>query len=510
MPSFSGISLALQSVLTHQQAIEVIQHNVANASTPGYHRQEAVLRPGPNQGAAGLVASTLSGKVGTGVVLSQVKRFNLDYMDTRYRSEVANTKRWEVESDFMTQVEGALNETGTTGINAKLDAFWTGWKSVSTDPEDTALRASLLEAGKQLASAFNGRMEDLTQIQNDADLKIYQNVDEINQLAQQVANLNLEIGRFANESTQPNDFLDEQARYLDRLAELAGAKIVFEDNGQAMVSLAGHVLVQGGTGYSLVAEENKDNANMVDVKWNEPGDRYLYKYTENGEYLDKYITSGELAGLFEVRDVVISGEKDNLNGLAYTIFTNINSVHSAGYGLEGDSASTTNFFLLGEGTTSDTINSALSIKVNPTLDDVTKIRAAQSQGVSGDGRNAELIFKFQTQSTHIYVTDPDYPDIPLTTPYKELSIEDNINHANSQRVAEFGLTVQKINTLEKQHSNLTDVMDQQRESVNGVSLDEEAANLVKYQRSYQASIRLMTTVDEMLDRIINNMGLAGR
>ncbi|NPV84672.1 MAG: flagellar hook-associated protein FlgK [Anaerolineae bacterium] len=560
MPSFSGITIALQAVLAHQQALEVIQHNVANASVPGYHRQEAVLRAGPTQGAPGLQASTLAGKVGTGVILQSIRRYSMDYMDSRYRLEQANLKRYDIETEFLKQVESALMETGTEGINAKLDAFWAGWKAVSTDPESTALRANLLEQGRGLARAFNGRMERLYEIQQDTNLKIIQNVQEINQLAEQVARLNREIGRYANQGMQPNDFLDEQAEYLDRFAELANAKIVREDNGQVMVSIGGHVLVQGISVHKLETVVNGANENMIDIRW-EDG-QYLYRYSEDNEYLEKYINSGELAGLFEIRDVIIRDEKDKLNELATTVFTNVNELHRQGFGLDDptpvpdyvtypgtgfppgypyppDNPIGRDFFTLSDVSPQsgwlptppyvaappppppvtpplDMTKIATLIRVNPELT-ARDVGAAQDPEVSGDGRIAEALFGLQTATdTKIYTPNPSYdpalynPSDPTTFPYLDTGIVDNINHHNEDRVAELALTIRRIDTLSVQHKNLVDVMKQQRDSVNGVSLDEEAANMVKYQRSYQASIRMLTTVDEMLDRIINNMGLVGR
>ena len=265
MPSFSGITTALQSILAHQQAIEVIEHNVANASVAGYHRQEAVLTAGPLQGAPGLYGSTISGKVGTGVYMSQVRRYNMDFIDSRYRGEASQSSQWKIAGNYLSQVEAALDETGTASLMNEMDAFWSSWKEVSTDPEDMSLRADLLEKGKSLASSFNTRIENLNNIQRDMNYEISQNVEEINTLAEKVAHLNNEIGRYSGSSIEPNDFMDEQARYLDRFAEIAGATVYTEDNGQVMVSIGGHVLVQGGTVSKLATMEDPTNNNYYKV-----------------------------------------------------------------------------------------------------------------------------------------------------------------------------------------------------------------------------------------------------
>jgi flagellar hook-associated protein 1 len=545
MPSFSGISVALQSLLTHQQAIDVINHNVSNANTPGYHRQEVILSAGPTQGPPGYINSTIMSQIGTGVVLDQIKRYNESFTDYRYRVETGESSRWTLENNVLKQVESMEAETSVDGLSKKLDAFWAGWKAVSTDPEDTALRANLLEAGKAVAKAFNTRFESLTQIQKDLDNTVVQNVQEINTLATQIAQLNTEIGRYRTPSTQPNDFLDKQANYLDRLTQIAGAKITYENNGQVMVSIGGHMIVQGSNTHQLITTVDTANNNFRNVQW------------ADGQPFNP--TSGEMVGIFDARDTIISGEKTKLNNLAATVFTSVNALHQTGYGLDDTVPSATSgsspvgyppypyssgsanpmgrdFFVVqgdpgwSSGWTSSgsmsvsgsyvppsMINIAQTISINTDLENVRNIAAAQAPQVSGDGRLAEALFLLQTNKTAMKQVNNSYipggagsPVTNLLDPVSGNPVTDNINKYNTQRVTEMGLTIQHSDTMASQHKNLLDVLNKDRESVNGVSLDEEAANLIKYQRSYQASIRMMTAVDDMLDRVINNMGSVGR
>jgi flagellar hook-associated protein 1 len=498
MPSFSSIHLALQAILTQQQAMEVVEHNVANSATPGYHRQEAVLKAGPAQGTPGLYASTISGMVGTGVMLDSVRRYSMEFVDNRYRGELAESKRWDIEKDYLTQIEGSMNETGDEGVNAKLDEFWSGWKAASTNPDDLTTRGDLLERAKSLAGAINGRVERLNDIQRDKNLAIIQRVDEINDLSSQIARLNAEIGKYQAPGTQANDFQDQMDQMLERLSEIAGAKVNFENTGQAMVSIGGHVLVQGVTAHELITSPEPTNYNLANVYW-EDGQTLL---DASGV---STLTSGELAGLAEGRDVTIPDQKRRLNDLASQIATSVNAIHRTGYGLNESTTydplnppagAQRDFF-----TISDPLNPALSLRVNSALENVSLISLSTIQvpagaiagagltAASGDGTLAEKIFNLQTTAT-------TFPDGTV----------DTFNHFNNMRVSALGLSVKKVTSLSSEHQNLLDVLSQQRESVNGVSLDEEAANMLKYQRSYQAAVRLMTTVDEMMDTIINNMG----
>lgn len=496
MPTFSNVHLALQALLTHQQAIEVTEHNVANAATPGYHRQEAVLRAGPVQGAPGLQASTISGMVGTGVIMERVRRYSLEFSDMRYRAELAETKKWEIEAQFLQQVEGAMAELGDTGLNAKLDELWSAWKAASTDPSDMTTRADLLEKAKSLAGAFSSRIDSLQALQRDKNMALIQRVEEVNELSEQIARLNVEIGRYNTPGTQANDFMDERDMLLDRLAEITGAKVYFEDNGQAMVSIGGHVLVQGASTHELVTTPEPTNFNLVDITWDDGS-----AFTAGG---------GEIAGLLDARDVVIGEQKQQLDNLATEIAEQVNGIHRTGYGLNEsivyDSANPPlgalrDFFVI-----SDPLhNPAQSFRVNSDLEDLSLISLSQIDvpagavngdtlaAASGDGRIAEQIFSLQYEA----VTFGD-------------GKVDTINHYNSLRVSDLGLTIKRVNTLSSQHNNLLTVLNEQRESVSGVNLDEEAANLMKFQRSYQAAVRLMTAVDEMMEQIVSRLGLVGR
>ena len=547
MPSFSGISVALQSLLTQQQAMDIVGHNVANANTTGYHRQEAVLSAGPTQGPPGYVNSTIMSQIGTGVVLNSIKRYNDSFTDNRFRSETALSSQWTMENNVLKQVESTEAETSTDGLSSKLDAFWASWKAVSTTPEDTSLRANLLETGKAVAGAFNTRFNNLTQIQQDLDNTVVQNVQEINTLATQIAQLNTQVSRYQTPSTQPNDFLDQQANYLDRLAQLTGAKITFEANGQAMVSIGGHMLVQGSTTHPLITTVDTSNNNFRNAQW------------ADGQPFNP--TAGEMVGIFDARDNVVKDEKTKLNNLAASVFTSVNALHEKGYGLDDPVPSPTvtvasgspypaypmtttgspnplgrDFFVVngnpgyssgwnssGSPTVSGSfvytppsmINIAQTININSALDNVRNIAVAQDPQVSGDGRNAEALVLRQTNKTNLMQVNNGYiagvpatgtPVTALLDPVSGNPVSDNLDAYNTQRVTDMGLTIQKSDTMSTQHKNLLDVLTKDRESVNGVSLDEEAANLLKFQRSYQASIRMMTAVDDMLNRVINNMG----
>lgn len=465
MGSFANIHVALNALLANQIAMQVVEHNVANANTPGYHRQSIIMRAAPLKG-RGMPPSSMFGNLGTGVMVKEVRRFNVEFFDLRYRSELANSKRWEMEGNLLTQVEASLTESGDDSLTSRLDNFWSGWRMLSTDPDMPAVRAELLERSQDLARALNGRASRLNAIRQDQNLAIVQRVNEINSIAGQLAQLNSQIGQAKGTSDTPNDLLDERDRLIDRLAEIAGAVAYTQDNNQTLVSIGGHALVVGKECFTLEVVPDPVT-NLATIRWKE-------------DLLEFRSSSGELTGLFHGRDVVVVDQMKALDELAAGLIARINTLHTSGLDITG--AAGLDFF---------TGTDAMSIRVNSALTPEMVAASSTTEPGPGNGELALMIADVQ----------------------KELLFNGGTATANQfdgQRVANLALAMRKASLLSGEHGQVFTALSAQRESMIGVSLDEEAANMVKYQRAYQAAARLMTAVDEMLDQVINRMGLVGR
>lgn len=467
MPSlFSGINLALQTMLSHQYSILVIEHNVANANTPGYRRQEAVLSAGPAYPPPGFSTGVLAGQLGGGVTIEQIRRFNLDFFDSRYRMEIAQASRWELTHNTLSQVEATLSETSEWGLTALLDAFWAGWQALSTDPTNMATRADLYFRSASLVSGLNDRAIRLDQLRKDQDGLIVQKAEEVNTIAEQIAALNAQIVNVKASGLQPNDLLDERDRLLDRLAELTGAVSSIQNDGQVIVSIGGHALVVGHTSFSLTTSPDPTNNNLAKITWSDGKD-----FTP---------PQGELAALLDVRDVQILNQLNGLNTLTSTLITQVNSIHQNGYDLDNN---TGNLFFVG--------TDAISIRISISSDELNRIATSANPDTPGDGSIAAQLAALQYQ--------------PLLGPNNSLTL----NEFYTNQIGALGISTQNALSNAEAHRLVADNLDYQRESVSGVNLDEEAANLLKTQYAYNAAARLMTVLDEMVDRIINGMGRVG-
>jgi flagellar hook-associated protein 1 FlgK len=444
--------------------LEIIEHNIANASTPGYRRQAAQLTASVPSSINGADYGIGAGQKGNGVTIERIQRFNLAFFDSRYRTVSAETKNWEAQSEILNQLELVLGETSDNGLLSKLDQFWAGWGSLSNDPTNPSLRTVLLDEAASLANAFNRRSVQITQLRSDQNQVLASHVDQINSLANQVAHLNGEIARVLSVGEQPNDLMDKRDLALDGLAELAGAVSFEQKNGEMLVSVNGHVLVTGHDALELETRPNTTDSSVVDVYWSD------------GQKLAP--SSGKLKGAQEVR-AILEGQLAGLNTLAAGLITQVNGLHNTGYGL--NNATGLDFF---SGT------NAATITVNPLLD-ATSIATSSAPNQAGNNDIANQIAGLKT--------------------VKGMNAgAATLNEFYNAQITDLALTTRRAADNSYQHGLVARALGDQRESVAGVNLDEEAANMARAQKAYQAAARVMTAYDDLLDLVINRMGLVGR
>jgi flagellar hook-associated protein 1 FlgK len=466
MPTISsGINIALQAVLAHSQALEIIEHNVANASTPGYRRQSALMSAVVPSQFMGYEHGLGAGQRGGGVNVEKIQRFNLSFFDTRFRSVSAETGSWEAQSEVLSQLEPMLAETTEDGLLPKLDQFWSGWEKLSTDPTNTSLRALLLDDASSLAMALNRRSTQVQQMRADQNSSVGGQVNEINTLAGEVAILNAEISRVLSVGEQPNDLMDKRDVALDHLAKLTGAASFNQKNGEVSVSVGGHVLVVGHDAFQLQTQTSASDSSVVDVVWSD-GQKLIPP-------------SGTLKGTLEVRDTVMSNQLTGLNTFAAGLIAQVNGIHRTGFGL--NNATNLDFF---------TGTNAGDIAVNNAVDNASLATASAANQAGNSAIALQIaalkIFKGMKAGTA------------------------TLNEFYNSHITDLAIATQRAADNSYQHGLVETALGDQRESAVGVNLDEEAAGMAKAQKAYQAAARVMNAYDELLDLVINRMGLVGR
>lgn len=456
MSTFFGINITLSSLLAQQRALDVIGHNIANVNTPGYHRQEAVLAPGAPYPAAGAGGLLIGGQWGSGVEVEMIRRAQDAYLDLHARTVRQDLARWERAHAALQEVEAIISQTSDSNLGALLDRFWNAWQDLSAHPEELSARVNVRQRGITLTEAMRRTVAELRETQAGIDLVLSGQVEEVNRLAEEAASLNRQIAAAQAEGKQPNDLLDRRDQVLSQLSELIGVSAFATERGDVIVNIGARPLIQGQEWYAIQAATRADG--HIEVQWQEDGAAVR-------------ISSGEMAGAIEVRDVAIPGYLAQLDTMAQALIAAVNAIHQTGYGMDG---STGLDFFAGSGAADITVSAEV-------LADARVIAAASAPDAPGDGTLALRMAQVRDQAL--------VGGLTLNEAFRALMTE----VATATRSA--------ADTLAAKELSLQQATARQQ-SLYGVSLDEEMTNMIAYQHAYEAAARLMATLDEMLETLI--------
>jgi flagellar hook-associated protein 1 FlgK len=449
--TFVGIETTLRGLLAQQRSLDVTGHNISNANTVGYSRQQADL------GTSAPLTVAPGQLLGTGVDVTDYKRIRDTFLDVQVRAQTMLQGSADARKDGLDQVEGVLSEPSDSGLNTLLNKYWAAWQTVSSGTEDPATRTSLVEAAKSLADGFNSLSNQLTTIQQQTEQNVSLTQDDVNQTGSALRDLNAAIYKANAMGESPNDLMDQRDVLLDKLGTLGNIATTDNGDGTLKVSFDGVTLVDGQTGHtiSVSATSNAITNDAAESSTIDP-------------------SFGKLGGLIQLRDTTLPSYLTQLNQVASTLITATNTQHAAGIGLDGSTGQP--FF-------GGTDASDISVVVKP------EQIAASTSGEPGDVSNALKIADLQTA--------------PLAPGGS------TIDRAYAQLVTAIGSDSQDATRSSSNAAVLVDSLENRRQSVSGVSIDEEMTNLVKFQRAYQASARAMTAMDDMLDLLITRTGRAG-
>lgn len=460
--SLNLFEIGKSALLASRRAMDVTGHNVANAATPGYSRQEAVLQP---------IVQRQAPVSGMGVRVTQIRRLRDFFTDCVLRNENANRASFAIQKDIMDQLQVMSAESSDAGLRAAMETFWTAWQELSISPDSEPARVALLEQGRSLLDMFGHMAGQIRALQDDISKNIAANVERLNSLAETVATLNAEIGRAAARGDPMGDLLDRRDLLLDEIAEISGATVSQYTDG----TLAVRVTVNG---YPVV-----DRSASFKIAVSYTGDGVQYGWVDAAG--DKQVipsVGGRLGGLAVARNDLVQGFKDKLESLLKDIVGMVNDQYAKSDGF--DPLTSSPFFI------TDDVNNYLS-STRVAIQDPADLLVSDGS-TPGNGLNAlaiaELLENGGTIDANVYASPFD----TWIATIGELGIQ-------GQRIRS-GLETQELLVKEIQN---------RKDSISGVSVDEEMANLIREQHAFNAASRVISTADELLDTIINRMG-AGR
>ncbi len=309
----SDLYIGLSGLLAAQRALEITGHNIANANTPGFHRQTPAI-------VTELPSASPIGPMGRGVKIATIQRLRDDYLEARIFEQTSRLGSLQIRSRFYKELELVFNEFSDTGLNNVLSTFFNGLQELSLHPESISLRSQVAENAKTLADSFQQLHDELGNMLTFDREEIKSNVDSVNTITSELGELNQLIISSQTPEGMPNDLMDRQDALLDDLSKITGVSAVRQENGTINVLLSGRLLVSADRAYKLTTNTNSDG--NIEVFF-------------EGDTTPVNISNGELKGLLDVQNNIIPDYLDYLNNLASSIIKEVNKTHSEGVGLSG-------------------------------------------------------------------------------------------------------------------------------------------------------------------------------
>jgi len=535
---FGLFDIAKSAIFASQTALTVTSNNIANVNTPGFTRQEALF--------AAASPVTLSGNLlGNGVTISGIKRDYDKFIQTQLWEQYQNYGRSYALDQTLSGIEQVFNEAKNIGLASPLADFFNAWQGVATNPDGFAERSVLLQKANALVPVAKQMELGITDTLKNMNDSVDTMVDRINAIASDIASINGKIAQIeaGSKTESAQDLRDQRDSLLNELSNLVDFTSYEDKNGSITIMVGMRNLVSGGT------------TNNLSTEINEEGDKDLYL---DGINITGNVKKGQLGGMISVRDNVRTNSLDGLRRLIASIITETNILHRAGYGLDGTTGN--DFFTPLQLSTRDFSPGA---DITATITDPSQLNLDE-YSIQFDASNNYLVYNKQsgalvTSGTYASgnpisfnginivitgtVTQNDkFTVSPLTDVIRNFGVAitdeqkiaaassdttlpgDNSNALLIAQLAENAQTnldgatipnyykglVSTIGSMSKAASdsltfddNLLSELNNRRESLSGVSLDEEATNLIKFQRSFEAGAKMIQVTDELLQTLLN-------
>lgn len=503
--SFYGLEIAKSALSLAQKGMNLSGQNIANAATDGYTRQRLNIVSIDAATLSGRYMAVQKGGVGAGATVTAVNQLRSAYIDRSLRSEYSSQGQWDTRTTQMQYVEDLFNETATSSLSGSLSDFFDSMQEFSEDTVSKEVRTNVQQNALTMTQTLNSYYKQLSDLQGQMNDSIKTTVDRINEITKSIADYNKNIYSYEISGENANDLKDKRNLLLDELSKLVDMQYSEDSDGKLTVSVAGNTVVNHTSATALTCV-----ADQKGVVSGTPGFYRVCVDDGSGNLKDVNYADGELYAYKQLRDGNTSDNMgipymmQKLNNLAQNLAKQLNDVNKAGYTMATSTeASVTgvNFFKvpIGDAGSEDYSlitagNLCLSdeIKNNPykIAGSDTKIDLTASNTQAGNNVNALKLAALGTNSSILEGT----------------SFEGYLKSA----VVELGTNSAHCSNMLTGQKSLVTNLENRRSSISGVSTDEEMVDLLKYQHMYNAASRVITTIDEALDKLINSTGTVGR
>ena len=542
----SLINSAMSGLSAAQAALNTVSNNISSYNVAGYTRQTTIL---------GASNSTLTGGgwVGNGVYVSGVQREYDAFITNQLRAAQNQSSGLTTRYQQMSKIDDVLSDT-TNSLSANLQDFFKSLQTLVSNAEDPAARQTVLGKADGLVNQFKTNDQYLRDQDAQVNTAISTSVDQINNYAKQIANLNDQISRLTGvgAGASPNELLDQRDQLVSELNKIVGVDVTVQDSGTYNISIAnGYTLVQGSNASQLAAVKSSADPARTTIA-------YVDAAAGNVEISEKQITTGSLGGLLTFRSQDLDQARNTLNQMALAFADAMNTQHQAGFDANGDKGG--KLFDFGSPAVLSNGKNTGSASVTATMTDSTKVQATNykveyngtdwtitrlsdntsftakpdaSGNLSFDGLNVKISGSANNKDSFIVkpvndvivnmdVAISDESKLAMasaqgsgesdnTNGQKLLDLQSaklvggnkTFNDAYAALVSTVGSTTASLKTSSETKVNVVTQLTKQQQSISGVNLDEEYGNLQRYQQYYLANAQVLQTASTLFDALIN-------
>jgi flagellar hook-associated protein 1 FlgK len=450
---FSSLNVGSQALFAAQRALDVTGQNVSNVNTEGYSRQR--VQQTSRGGSVTPAMWSRSDASAGGVDITGTLRIRDSFLEARAHQEHATYAGLNALSGTYTDLESTFGEPSATGLQAHMTSFWNSWQDVANNPGDAGPSGLVLEQAKTVAGTVNGFATQLSQQWAATRDALHSTVTDVNSLTAEVARLNGAIRSATLNGGAPNELSDQRDVLVMRIAEVTGAVATPGDNGVVDLTMGGRTLVSGDRSEQLQAEGPTSYPSAlatVSITWAATGQPAT-------------VANGILQGQLTALNATIPGAMADLDVVAANLAATVNAQQALGFDRAG---------IAGADIFSGTTAATLAV----VLTDPAGVAASSEKSPVFNGSNAIAM------SAH--ASDATGPDAQ----YRDMMVRLGVQAQSNQRRTEAQYAV-------------AGRVDDARESVSGVSIDEEMTNMVMFQHAYSAAAQYITTINATLDTLIN-------
>ncbi|WP_208560887.1 flagellar hook-associated protein FlgK [Marinilactibacillus kalidii] len=491
---FGTLGTATSGLRAQQNALQTIGHNVSNMTTPGYSRQRVNLQTNVAQNIPGV------GQVGTGVQVGSITRMQDQFVMNQLMNGNSTTGRHQALSDTIGQLEATFNEPSSTGLANQISEVFNAWTYLASNPEQAASKTMLVQTSETFVDTVKHMSNSMAALKRDTVQGLEKSAVDANSTLKQLEDLNQQIWQASVRGFAPNDLLDTQDQLVNKLASQGNITVERDKYNRAFVSMDGQNLLNANTRNEIMTVTSLSESGQAVLSdgtvLEDPAElgQFVVKSGVDTDVTYKPITleSGNVKGTQEAL-AVIDGMQEDLNEFVFSFATAVNTIHSN----DGEGRA---FFDVSQENAASTIQVNQEIKKDNNLVVTGK---DMNNTIAGDGSRAQLISSLK--NTPISINTDWYSKDTMTISSGQNS--STLFSKYNGMVTNMGIIKQQSDNMLDTQEGLMALLEQRRDSVSGVDVNDEVVDMIKYSSAFQANSRVLQTLSDMLDTLINRTGV---